>query len=639
MSEQLLRLSAPVEITAKAGDGAKVPTARIVAYTGGAMSVPGFGPVAIDLRGLEITAAVPLLADHETDIGSIVGSGSARIEAGQLIVSGTLTTETEAGARVVELGKGGFPWQASVGVQPLERERIAAGQTVTVNGKQVTAGPGGLTLVRRGRLREVSITAIGADAGTSVAIAAHHKGPERMTTQNIEAALLPENQDGLTLPERIEARWGRERWHDAEGLPRQRAQRAMIAASAGRITYEDFENQLLRERLADSEIACIKATAPKGPSIHAGSQGAPAGAVLEGMLLAHGGFESLGEKSLGANVMQRARDQRPRCMRDIIKASFQLEGREVPSDDNAMIRAAFSTHTLTTALGNSASKVAMDAYRQLGATWRSFCAIKSASNFKSHTGVRLTDMGGMEELPPAGEIKHGSLSESTYTYKIATYAKQLKVSRTDIINDDLGMFNDMAQAFGRTAARRLNDLVYTVLLANGGSFFAAGNANYFDGAATNLQASSLATANQMMRGQVDADGAVLDIAPKTLLVPPELEPTAKALLQSDFIQLTDSTAAGAPTGNIWKGALALEVEPRLSSASFTGYSALAWYLFASQMDAPMIVSFLNGAESPTVEFFGLDADPNTLGVSWRVYHDFGAALADPKAAVKSKGEA
>jgi hypothetical protein len=201
------------------------------------------------------------------------------------------------------------------------------------------------------------------------------------------------------------------------------------------------------------------------------------------------------------------------------------------------------------------------------------------------------------------------------------------------------MFNDTAQAFGRTVARRLSDLVYTVLLANGGSFFAAGNSNYFDGAATNLQASSLATAVAMMRAQTDADGAVLDIAPKTLLVPPELEVTAKGLLQSDFIQLTDSAAAGAPTGNVRKNALALEVEPRLSSAAFTGYSVLAWYLFASQTDAPMIVSFLNGAESPTVEFFGLDADLNTLGVSWRVYHDFGAALADPKAAVKSKGEA
>ena len=95
-------------------------------------------------------------------------------------------------------------------------------------------------------------------------------------------------------------------------------------------------------------------------------------------------------------------------MEDIIRAAFMLDGRDMPSDQNEMIRAAFSTYTLTTALGNTANKIAMDAYRQAGATWRSFCAIKTANNFKAHTGVRLTDMAVLEELPPTGEIKHGS---------------------------------------------------------------------------------------------------------------------------------------------------------------------------------------------------------------------------------------
>jgi hypothetical protein len=633
----LLQLAGKVEITA----AAKVPTVRILAYTGGAMPIPGIGQVVIDLAGLDLGGSVPLLADHETDIGSIVGSGAARVDAGQLIVSGTLTDSTAAGAKVLELGKAGFPWQASVGVEPLDRERIAAGQTITVNGKQITAPATGLTLVRKGRLREVSILAVGADAGTSVAIAAQLRGKKRMTTQTNEASLLPENADGLTTVERIEARWGRETWHDANGMPRQRAQSAMIAAAAGKIEYADFENEVLRAKAADAELALIKATAPKGPVIHGAgptSSDKPE-AILEAALLIRGGYESLGEKSLGAGTMQRARDLRARTMQDIMKAAFVLEGRDMPSDQNQMIRASFTTFSLPTALGNTANKLAMDAYRQAGATWRAFCAIKSAANFKTHTGVRVTDMFTMNELPPTGEINHGTLDESTYPYLLKTYAKQLRITRQDVHNDDLGMFNDTAAAFGRTSARTLNDLVYRVLLANGGSFFAAGNANYFDGAATNLQASSLATALLMMRGQTDADGAILDIVPKTLLVPPELEPTAKALLQSDYIQLTSTTAAGAPTGNVYKNALQLEVEPRLSAAGFTGYSAVAWYLFASQADAPMIVSFLNGQESPTIEFFGLDSDPNTLGVSWRVYHDFGAALADPKAAVKSKGEA
>ena len=60
---------------------------------------------------------------------------------------------------------------------------------------------------------------------------------------------------------------------------------------------------------------------------------------------------------------------------------------------------------------------------------------------------------------------------------------------------------------------------------------------------------------------------------------------------------------------------------------------------ASPSDAPLIVAFLQGKQSPTVEFFGLDADPNKLAATWRVYYDYGATLGDHRAAYRAKGEA
>ena len=48
---------------------------------------------------------------------------------------------------------------------------------------------------------------------------------------------------------------------------------------------------------------------------------------------------------------------------------------------------------------------------------------------------------------------------------------------------------------------------------------------------------------------------------------------------------------------------------------------------------------LHGKQSPTVEFFGLDADPNRLAATWRVFFDYGAALGDFRAAYRSKGAA
>jgi hypothetical protein len=212
----------------------------------------------------------------------------------------------------------------------------------------------------------------------------------------------------------------------------------------------------------------------------------------------------------------------------------------------------------------------------------------------------------------------------------------LTVDRRDIINDDLGLFEDTASSLGRAAMRSLSDLVYKVLLANAGGFFGAGNGNYDEGAGTALSSTSLGTGVARMLAQRDDENRDLDIRPRTLLLPPELQQTAKELLQSDFIQRANNDV---PTGNALKNVVGLEVEPRLSNSDrFTGTSTKAWYLFAGPQDMAVVVAFLQGKQSPTVEFFGLDADPNKLAATWRVYFDYGCALGDFRAAYKAKGE-
>jgi hypothetical protein len=171
--DELLLASSEVEIQAAAG---KTPSVSIVAYTGGLMTVPGWGPVAIDLTGLDAGAEqISLLADHDATLKGIVGHGRARVIDGKLLVHGTLTGATEAARQVAELARGGFKFQASVGVVPSDYERVRPNDTVQVNGRAITAGRSGFTLVKAGVLREVSIVAIGADANTSVAIAAQGK--------------------------------------------------------------------------------------------------------------------------------------------------------------------------------------------------------------------------------------------------------------------------------------------------------------------------------------------------------------------------------------------------------------------------------------------------------------------------------
>lgn len=76
----------------------------------------------------------------------------------------------------------------------------------------------------------------------------------------------------------------------------------------------------------------------------------------------------------------------------------------------------------------------------------------------------------------------------------------------------------------------------------------------------------------------------------------------------------------------------------MSDAAFTGNSAKAWYLLRSpSILAPVVVSFLDGIQTPTIDM--AEADFNQLGVQFRSYHDFGVDFAEWLAGIKSKGEA
>jgi hypothetical protein len=602
----MLLSCAEVEIQAASG---KPPSVSIVAYTGGLMTVPGWGPVAIDLAGLDAGAEqISLLADHDASLNGIVGHGQSAITGGKLLVNGTITGATEAARQVVELAKGGFKFQASVGVAPTEYERVRPNDTVQVNGRAISAGRSGFTLVKAGVLREVSIVAIGADANTSVAIAASKESTM--------------NEHGTMTDPAINAETER-----VNGIR---------AACGGR--FNDIEERAIVEGwdVRRTRLEVLRAGRPTPPAFSTRSF-APTRQTLEAAVLAHMGYEHLAEKYLGATAAQQARDLRATNLIDLCRAALELDGKDVPGGRDALIRAALSTYSLPVALGDAANKLLMDAYTETPATWRSFAGIKSATDFKPHTGLRGSDVGDLTQLAPGGEIKHGSVKEMTYPFRIDTFAKMISIDRRDIINDDLSLFDETARNLGRAAMRSLSDLVYQVLLANAGNFFSGGHANYDTGTATALSSASLGAGIAKMMSQRDGEGRDLDIRPRTLLVPPELQQTAKELLMSDFLQRANNDV---PTGNALKNAVTLEVEPRLSNAGrFSGTSAKAWYLFAGPADAAMIVAFLQGQQAPTVEFFGLDAEPNVLAASWRVYFDYGAALADHRAAYKAKGEA
>jgi phage major head subunit gpT-like protein len=290
---------------------------------------------------------------------------------------------------------------------------------------------------------------------------------------------------------------------------------------------------------------------------------------------------------------------------------------------------------LSGVLSNVANKFLRAGFDAVDPAWRQITAIGTANDFKAITTYSLTGNLTYEKVAPGGEIKHGQLGAETYTNQIDTYGKMLGLDRRDIINDDLGALTNVSRRLGRGGALKINDVFWSTFL-NNSTFFTAGRNNVSTGAGSALSLAALDTANQKFMGQTDPDGYPLGVMPKILLVPTALEVTAKTLMSSTNVVSGATTTPGTPSTNVWAGAFRVVSSPYMSNSSFTGYSAAAWYLLADPNDLPVIeMRFLNGQESPTVE--SVDTDPGMLGVAFRGYHDFGPALQEYRAGVRSAG--
>ena len=598
VGQEIILSAARVEIAA--GEAQKQPAVNIVAYTGGIMNVGSWGSIVINLAGLDCGGAIPLLVDHDPGLDNVLGKGEAKVLIGQLHVAGNIVGSTAAAKKVLDLARDGFPLQASVGVAPEETTRLAPGEKIEINGRTVVAPRNGLTVVAKGKLREVSVVTMGCDSRTSVAIAAS-KGAgddDVLTTERVRVASIMKL---TTKHPEIAAKAVNEGWDSTK-----------------------------------TELEVMRASRPKAPTTWVPATFVANSTVLEASLLTRMGYSKLAEKTLGAEAMERAEGLRANSLVDLCRAALLADQQEIPNNRMELVRAAISTLSLPTALGDVAHKILLNAYNESPATWKTFCAVTNVSDFRTAKAIRPTFVGELEELPPGGEFHHGTLKEAVTDIQAKTFGKMLSVDRRDIINDDLSLFNTTAEALGRSAMRALSDLVYSTLLANTNSFFGTPHGNYVSGIDSLLSVDSLSRAIALMLAQKDSENRNLDIRPVTLLVPPEQYQMGKMLLESDLIQ----RAANTPMGNPLKNAVSLEVEPRLSNtARFTGASDKAWYLFATPADAALIVCFLNGVQSPTVEFFGLNSDVNTLAMSWRVYFDYGCGFGDYRAAVLSKGQA
>ena len=170
---------------------------------------------------------------------------------------------------------------------------------------------------------------------------------------------------------------------------------------------------------------------------------------------------------------------RPSGFPELAAMALRLEHREVPHDRIEMLKAAFSTTSLRVALGTSIEKTALQALLDQSSNWRSVARIIPAQSFREGAVVRTSTGSAFEKVGRDWELKYGWIGQESFTYKIGTYGKIFSVPRADLIDDNVGLLNEIPMVIGNDSSRGIADTFFSTHTGPSATmdFFTAGNTN------------------------------------------------------------------------------------------------------------------------------------------------------------------
>lgn len=304
-------------------------------------------------------------------------------------------------------------------------------------------------------------------------------------------------------------------------------------------------------------------------------------------------------------------------------------------DPRRIISAAFShsTSDFPHLLSGVAQKSLMKGFEDEPASHTAWVNIVDVKDFKDIQRVQRSEAPSLLEVPEGAEYTEGSFGERRENYRMKTHGRLFGISLHALINDDLGAFTTLPQAFGASGRRLEADHVYKILtdnpdMSDGTPLFHADHGNLKTGGG-GIDFASLSEARAVMRRQRGQNGAILNIVPRYLIVPASLEGEAEVLLASFSRPGQDNPGV---VNSEFVRSLVLVVDPRLDEDDEN-----AWYLAGSTSQVDTVeLAYLEGQRGIYYEEReGWEVD----GLAVKARLDFGTKAIDWKGLYKNDGGA
>jgi len=334
----------------------------------------------------------------------------------------------------------------------------------------------------------------------------------------------------------------------------------------------------------------------------------------------------------GANIGDAGKQYRGYSLMECVRIFAESRGINTAgrSKSDLVAMAMHSTSDFPLLFSNLAGKSLTAAYEEEPHTWKPLARQRNLPDFKNASDLIIAADLAPELLLEGGEYKKGTLTEAQATWKLATYARKVTITRQAIINDDLSALERTPEYLGRGFRRLESNLVWSLITSNatvsvdGAALFAAGHNNTGSGA---IGIAGMNAAKKAMRKQTDVSGVTANLVPDYLIVPTDLEATALQFLYPTGYAPAALTGAAGP--NVYAGAMQLIVEPRLDGSAVQWYAASA----PSKLEG-LVYGYLADEPGPTITPVP-ERDPDGLTLLARF--DFGCAVKDFRFIYRSSG--
>jgi len=285
-------------------------------------------------------------------------------------------------------------------------------------------------------------------------------------------------------------------------------------------------------------------------------------------------------------------------LHELARECLAASGRHVTTrQPGRIIELAMTTEDFPNLLKGTGERILLDAYQTAQSGIKRICRIGTAQSFREQQRLRVGEAPALLQVAEGGEITYGSMEEAKATFRIATYARIVALTKQALTNDDLGAFADLNRAFGIAAASSENKLIVDTIGLNANAYdgtplFHANHGN-LAGTGGAISIATLDAGSAAMMRQKGLDNAtVLNIPPLYLVVPVSKRVTAFQFTNPSNIVVSKQADLNPFAGQ-------LEV---ITDAMLDDYSATAWYLFAEPSRSPVLeFAYLEGAQGPSVD--------------------------------------